>query len=76
MTEQLEFVFSSSDWKLIIPHEHHKKYLLIESWCTEKEEDDFWAVECEGELKDTVRAAVFDKRMRLLETFQINGFMV
>jgi len=70
MSEQLEFIFDSSDWRLVVPHEFQKRYLIIESWCLETEEDAFDAVDEEGELKETLRAAVLNKRTRLLEMFQ------
>ena len=70
MTDQLEFIFDSSDWRLIVPHEFQKRYLIIESWCLEAEYDAFDAVDEEGELKETLRAAVLNKRTRLLEMFQ------
>ncbi len=75
MNEQLEFIFSSGDWKRVIPLTHQRTYLKIEGWLTKPESDAFHrAVDESSEMLETAREAVLNKRIRLIEFFQQEGF--
>jgi len=75
MNEQLCFIFDSSDWQRVIPYTHQRTYLKIEGWLTTPELNAFQsAVEENSEMLETAREAVLNKRMRLIEFFQQEGF--
>ena len=72
MTEQLQFVFNSGDWRVIIPHKLQRTYLHLEGLITRPELKAFYDAE-EGELKETLRTIVLNKRTELLERCQEIG---
>lgn len=74
MTEQLQFVFDSGDWHLIIPFKNQKEYLQIEAWCTKTELKAFDSADDTN--REHAREAVLTKRTNLLHCFQTYGIMV